>query len=178
MHFRVLRYFVFLSLIVGKGLHAEEVKLSEHLTIQKHPELKEQFICDIGHATFTSPKGWVPHPSEQNTYAILAPNGVKNVDERTKLITIEVGNPKNETVQEMGESFAKFLNAKLTEKPPKLDGEEAVRIKAIANPEKFFPVDSVIVYHGGRSFLLIGGAKEKDSVTEALDEIVRTWKWK
>jgi hypothetical protein len=159
-------------------LNAQEKKLSEYLTIKDHPELQGQFLCDIGLASFTSPKGWIPHPSDKNTYVILAPKGVKDSDNRTQTISVIVGTPTMMTVQEMGESFAKVIQGKLTEGALKLDGEEAVRVKATANPEKHFPVDCVIVYHSGRSFLLLGGAKEKDSTSEALDEILRTWKWK
>ena len=169
---------LFLLFSIANGaLSAEEIKLSEHLTIQKHPELEGQFVCDIGHATFTSPKDWSPHPSDKGTCVILAPKGEK-AEEPTKSISIMVGTPQNETVKEMAESFAKVIKGNLAENPSKLDGEETARVKAIANPPKVFPVDTVFAYHGGRSFLLLGGAREKDSTTEALNEIVRTWKWK
>lgn len=174
---QLLCFLVFLLPIISNRLHAQETKPPDRLTIQKHPELKGQFICDIGHATFTAPSGWKPYRSGNNTYVILVPANERPEDP-TKLISIDVGLPKTKTVRETAEAFAETWQGKLAQEPLKLDGADAVRVLATEDPDKLQPVDSVIVFHGGRAFLLLGGAKKKELPKEALDEIVRTWKWK
>ncbi len=177
MRIRDLIPAVFLNLLICGAIHAQEQKLSERLTIQIDAKEKGKIFCDIGHATFIAPVGWNPHPSGKNTYVILTPEN-ENTETLTKLISIDIGLTTTKTARETAEAFAKTWQGKLAEEPLKLNGEEAFRVLATADPDKVQPVDSIVIFHGGRAFLLMGGAKKKDAPSEALNEIVRTWKWK
>ncbi len=68
------RLFVVLGLLVAMSGVALAQK-AEGLSVKKSASDPKRFDCDIGFATFTTPKGWGVNRSDKPTYAILTPEG-------------------------------------------------------------------------------------------------------
>lgn len=147
------------------------------LTVEQVPDDAGRYTCDIKFATFKTPVGWQAHRSDKNTYAILTVANEAPA-QRTRMISIDIGKPVEPTARKLAEAFAKDWNGHVEDEVLELDGELAYRVVAEPDKSKIEPIDCVVAIRDGRAFLLIAGAKQKEYVSQAIDELVASWKWK
>ena len=149
----------------------------DDLIVTRDSEDKSRYRCELGFATFTTPKDWNPNSSDRPTYAILTHKD-EAYPKVTKMISIDAGKPTKPTSKAMAEEFAKKWNGKILDKTISLDGEDAYRVQCKPNAEKPQPVDCVVIVKDGRLLLIIAGATKKGEVETAVDDLIATWKWK
>jgi hypothetical protein len=149
----------------------------DRLVVRSDPDDPSRFICDVKFATFATPKGWRPNRSEKATYAILT-RADEAYPDITEMISIDIGKPVLPTAELTAEAFAKKWKGKVLKEPVKIDGEKGIRVTVTANKKDVRPIDCVVVIKDKRAFMLIGGAKEKNGLEKAIDELVASWKWK
>jgi hypothetical protein len=147
------------------------------LDVKPAPGDPTRFVCDIGFATFTTPKSWNPNRSGKQTYAILTPAD-ESYPKISKMISIDAGKSVEPTAKAFAEGFAKKSKGKVLEKSIDIDGETAYRVQCPPNPNKVQPIDCIAVIKDGRGVLLIAGAKKTGETDDAMNELVKTWKWK
>jgi hypothetical protein len=149
----------------------------DRLLVRSDPDEPSRFICDVKFATFKTPEGWRPNRSGKNAYAILT-----HVDEVypdvSEMISIDIGKPVLPTAELMAEAFAKKWKGKVLKDPIKVDGEKGFRVTITPYKKEVRPIDCVVVVKDKRVFMLIGGAKEKNGLEKAIDDLVASWKWK
>ena len=149
----------------------------KRLDVKPDPTDPSRFQCDIGFATFTTPKSWRPNRSGKSTYAILTQES-ETYPNVSKMISIDVGKPVDPTAKAIAEAFAKTWKGSVQEKTVQVDGQTGYRIKCPPSPNKVQPIDCIVVLNDGRAVLLIAGAKKTGDTDEALNELVKSWKWK
>lgn len=165
---------LFLLLSILCVAHAQNEK---RLDVKPDPTDGSRFQCDIGFATFTTPKSWKPNRSGKSTYAILTQEN-ESLPNISKMISIDVGKPIVPTAKAIAGAFAKTWKGSVQEQTIQVDGQPGYRIQCPPSPNKVQPVDCIVVVHEGRAVLLIGGAKKTGDTEEALNELVKSWKWK
>ena len=171
-----MRLIVF-SLIAIVGLPSAGYSQIERLVIERAPNDPSRYICDVGFATFTTPKNWVPNSSDKNTYAILT-HSKESYPNVTAMISIDIGKPVEPTAKRIAEAFAKKWSGQVLKSPIEIDGEKGCRVKIPPNNNEIRPVDCAVVVKDKRAFMLIGGAKTDNDTSEAIDDVIKTWKWK
>jgi len=151
--------------------------LADDLVVTRDLEDKSRYCCDLGFATFTTPKDWNPSRSNRQTYVILTHKD-ENPPKNTKMISIDGGKPIKPTSKEMAQEFANKWKGSILDKTVSLDGEEAYRVQCEPNAKKPQPIDCVVIVKDNRLLLIIAGATKKGEVEKAVDELIATWKWK
>lgn len=149
----------------------------ESLSIKKSASDPKRFECDIGFATFTTPKGWSVNRSDKPTYAILTPEGEAH-PKLTKMITIDAGKPTAKGPKATAEAMAKQFNGKVLDETLKVDGVEAHHVKCQADPKQLKPVECVVIANNDKVVMFIAGATKEDAAETAIKELVASWKWK
>lgn len=149
----------------------------ESLSIKKSASDPKRFDCDIGFATFTTPKGWSINRSDKPTYAILTPEGETH-PKLTKMITIDAGKPTAKGPKATAEAMAKQFNGKVLDETLKVDGVEAYYVKCQADPKQLKPVECVVIANNDKVVMFIAGATKADAAETAIKELVASWKWK
>jgi hypothetical protein len=149
----------------------------KRLDVKPDPKDPSRLQCDIGFATFTTPKLWKPNRSGKSTYAIPTPEN-EALPNISRMISIDVGKPVQPTAKAIAGAFAKTWKGSVQEQTIQVDGQPGYRIQCPPSPSKVQPVDCIVVVHEGRAVLLIGGAKKTGDTEEALNELVTSWKWK
>jgi hypothetical protein len=147
------------------------------LDVKPAPGDPTRFVCDIGFATFTTPKSWTPNRSNKSTYAILTQAG-ETFPKISKMISIDAGKPVDPTSKALAEGYAKKSNGKVLEKTIDIDGATGYRIQCQPNPDKVQPIDCIAIIKDGRAILLIAGARKTGETEDAMNELVKSWKWK
>ncbi len=147
------------------------------LEIKQDPSDVSRFLCDIGFATFTTPKSWKPNRSGKSTYAILTPDA-DAYPKISKMISIDVGKPVDPSPEAIAQGFAKTWKGAVQKETIQVDGEKGYRIVCPPDPNKVQPVQCIVVLKDGRAVLLIAGAKKSGETDEAMNELVKSWKWK
>jgi hypothetical protein len=137
----------------------------------------KRFDCDLGFATFTTPKGWNPNRSGGKTYVILTSEG-ETYPKITKMISIDGGKPAVPTAKGMADAFAKQWKGKVADEALKVDGQEAYRVLCEPNPKQPQPTDCVIMLKDERTLMFIAGATRTGETDEAMKELIASWKWK
>ena len=169
---------VIILMIIGNLRHSEWTAQDNKLSICNDPADASRFLCDVTYATFETPKGWVPNRSGKNTYAILS-RANETYPYLTRMISIDIGKPVEPTTKAVAEAFAnKWRKGQVEVLSLQIDGEVAFRVTVPPNNNTMQPVDCVIAMRDGVVFMLIGGAKANGDVSDALDEVVASWKWK
>lgn len=170
------RICLILFLLTSVHAYVSPVQAND-LVITRDSEDKSRYRCDLGFATFTTPKDWNPNRSNRQTYVILTHKD-ENPPKNTKMISIDGGKPTKPTSKEMAQEFAKKWKGSILGKTVSLDGEEAYRVQCEPNAEKSQPVDCVVIVKDNRLLLIIAGATKKGEVEKAVDDLIATWKWK
>ena len=143
----------------------------------KNPSDSSTYVCDVKFATFKTPKGWQPNGSDKNSYAILSRTN-ESYPNLSQMITVDIGKPAEPTAKASADAFAKEWRGKVEEETISLDGETALRVNIPPESNRLQPIDCILTIRNGRLFMLIAGAKEAGEVSSALDELVKSWKWK
>lgn len=167
------------ALLTVVSLASSAIGDDDRLKVHKDPEDPSRFICDVGHAMFTTPKGWRPNRSNGVTRAILSRSD-ETYPKLSRMISIDVGKPTKKTAKETAEAFARRWDGKVAERTVIVHGEQGYRVRIpadAANESKVTPRDCIVVMRNDQVFLLIGGAVEDVDVSKALDELVATWMW-
>jgi predicted Zn-dependent protease len=94
------------------------------------------------------------------------------------MISIDIGKAVTATAKSTAAALAKKWNGTVDDVPIKVDGEDGFRVKVTPSKKEVLPIDCVVVFKGERVFMLIGGAKEDSGLGKAIDEVVKSWKWK
>jgi len=149
----------------------------ERLVVRKGSKDPSLFVCETKHATFNVPKDWQPNQSGGATYAILTKSN-ETYPKVSQMISIDIGKPSEPTAKKLAEAFAKKFNGSVGEVAIEIDGEKGWRVTIPTDKKSIRPVDCIVAFKDGRSFLLIGAAKEAGDLPKALDELVAGWKWK
>ncbi|MFM8261564.1 MAG: hypothetical protein ACKN9S_04740 [Pirellula sp.] len=147
------------------------------LDVKPDPSDPSRFLCDIGFATFSTPKSWKPNRSGKSTYAILTPEA-EALPKISKMISIDVGKPVEPSPEAIAEGFAKTWKGTVQKDAIQVDGEKGYRIVCPPDPNKVQPVECIVVFKDGRAVLLIAGAKKSGETDEAMKALVKSWKWK
>lgn len=147
------------------------------IDVRRAPNDPTRYLCDIGFATFTTPKGWSPNRSDKPTYAILTHEG-ETYPQITKMISIDAGKPVSPTSKGMADALAKKWKGKVMGEIIELGGESAYRINCKPNPNRIQPIDCIVVVKDERVLMLIAGAKDLGEIDVALTELAASWKWK
>jgi len=149
----------------------------DRLVVKKDPSNASRFICDVKYATFKTPKGWRPNRSDKNTYAVLSRSN-ETYPNLTQMISIDIGKPVAPTAKAVADAFAKKWHGQVEESSLNIDGETGFRVTIPPDNKTVRPIDCVITMKRERVFMLIGAAKQNGELSNALDEIVASWKWK
>lgn len=147
------------------------------IDVKRAPNDPTRYVCDIGFATFMTPKGWNPNRSDKPTYAILTHEG-EAYPRITKMISIDAGKPVVPTSKGMADALAKKWNGKVLDKTIELGGESAYRVNCEPNPNRIQPIDCIVVVKDGRVLMLMGGARKAGETAVALTELAASWEWK
>ncbi|MFN6139668.1 MAG: hypothetical protein ACK480_14355 [Planctomycetota bacterium] len=154
-----------------------QAQTDRRLDVKPDPSDPSRFLCDIGFATFTTPKSWKPNRSGKSTYAILTPEA-DAYPKISKMISIDVGKPVDPSPEAIAQGFAKTWKGAVQKETIQVDGEKGYRIVCPPDPNKVQPIDCVVVLKDGRAVLLIAGAKKSGETDDAMNELVKSWKWK
>ena len=154
--------------------HAQDADV---IAVKRLPTDPSRFVCDIGFASFTTPKAWNPNRSDKPTYAILT--HVRETYPRiTKMISIDARKPVAPTSKGLAEALAKKWKGHVLKDTVELDGNLAYRVKCVANPDRVQPVDCVAIVRDGRALMLMAGALKVGETDAAMNALVTSWKWK
>ena len=168
----ILVLFCFCCIVSTKAFAQEE-----RLVVRKHPKDPGLFVCETKFATFNTPKDWQPNQSGGATYAILTKSN-ETYPKVSQMISIDIGKPSEPTAQKLAEAFAKRFKGSVGEEAIEIDGEKGWRVTIPADKKSIRPVDCIVAFKDGRSFVFIGAAKEAGDLPKAIDELVAGWKWK
>ncbi len=165
---------ILVSGLLAIPAHAQK---NEGLSVKKSSSDPKRFDCDVGFATFTTPKGWSVNRSDKPTLAILTPEE-EAYPKVTKMITIDSGKPTASGPKATAEAMAKKFNGKVLDETLKVDGVEAYHVKCKAEPKQMKPVECVVIANGDKVLMFIAGATKEDAAETAIKELVASWKWK
>lgn len=126
--------------------------------------------------SFVIPGGWSSiAPDRTKTKAMLLLGGTR-WDNAKGMIKIDVGVPTCPTVQETADSFARGGKGRVSPDAVNVDGEKGVRV-ATSSRSMSVPREVVVIYRNGKVYLVMAGALDGTEVSEALEQVLSTWKW-
>ncbi|MFT7629008.1 MAG: hypothetical protein ACI87E_000004 [Mariniblastus sp.] len=139
-------------------------------------KVEGQLINDIGIASFPTPTGWLPNRSGGLTSVILTREGTdpKTVED---MISIDVGEPLSERVQDSANALAKKFGGTTAKLPYLIDGAEAYRVSIPPNYEQLMPRECIAVHHGEHLCFLLGASKSNTEIWPVVEEIAQSWSW-
>jgi hypothetical protein len=89
---------------------------------------------------------------------------------------VDVGSPSLPSPQALADTFVKSLNGKVAKNTVDVDGEKGVRVttssKTLNDPRII-----IIVYRGGKAYLIMAATIEGTDATGVLEQIRKSWKW-
>ncbi|MBP90905.1 MAG: hypothetical protein CMJ64_30040 [Planctomycetaceae bacterium] len=94
------------------------------------------------------------------------------------MISIDIGKSAVGGLEDIAASFAEQWQGVVSEGTLEVDGVEALRVVISDKPAALQPKECIVVHYGDRACLLIGGTKGDKPISEVLDAIAKTWKWK
>lgn len=148
--------------------------------VRRHPDDETRLQAELRQAFFTVPKNWKPNlAGGPNKSAVILTFGAETKEEDlTARIDIGIGISKAPTSKDLAETWAKEWAGVVEKETVQLDGEEAYRVTIPADGT-LKPTEAILLVKDKRGFMLMGGAKEPSkALSEALEEIRKTWKWK
>ncbi len=126
--------------------------------------------------SFVIPGGWSSIAPDQNkTKAMLLLGGAR-WDNAKGMIKIDVGLPVYPTAYETAESFVRSAEGQVSPDAVNVDGEKGVRV-VIRSNSMAVPREVVVIFRQGHAYLVMAGAVDGTEVSEAIEEMLSTWKW-
>ncbi len=130
----------------------------------------------FGEFSFEIPGGWSNvTPDRAKTKARVLLDGT-NWQNAKGMIKVDVGTPAFPTAAEMAKSFATSADGRVAPGTLDFDGEIATKATTSStNVSK--PRVIIIIYRGGKSYLVMASGVEGVDVTKAIEHVRSTWKW-
>jgi hypothetical protein len=124
---------------------------------------------------FEVPAGWASvKPDREKTSAQLVLVG-KSAGSPDGMLKVDVGKPVMPTAMDTARALA-GKDGTVEDAPASIDGADGIRVR-IPNSGMERPSHVLVVYRGGRLFLIMcAGAKGVDTAS-AFDQVIRTWRW-
>jgi hypothetical protein len=130
---------------------------------------------DFGAFEFVIPAKWSRgNPDRAKTAAMLLLNGTawNNAD---GMIMVDVGKPAA-SAKELAQSLA-GKDGKIYPDKVSVDGVEGIKIESTSD-NMSRPKYAVVVIRDSKVYLIMAAQLPRTNVSEALDQIVKSWKWK
>jgi hypothetical protein len=121
------------------------------------------------------PDGWTRVDADRNkTAAMLLFNGTAwfNAD---AMIKIDVGKPTARSAMETAKALA-GADGKVFDVPVSVDGIDAIKVETTST-DMSRPKCAIVFHREGKVYLIMGAEKKGKRVSEALDQMVKSWKW-
>ncbi len=161
-----LRNVVFLTLIA----------LSVGLSCQAQVPSKDAGgRTDFGAFEFAIPSKWSRgKPDREKTAAMLLLNGTawNNAD---GMIMVDVGKP-TASAKELAQALA-GKDGKIYPDPVAVDGVEGIKVESTSD-NMSRPKFAFVVVRDSKVYLIMASQLPGTNVSEALDQVVKSWKWK
>lgn len=127
---------------------------------------------------FTIPDGWTrTRPDRKKTAVVLVKFG-STMDEVLAMIKIEVGRPVDENCIVAAEGLAVDWGGEVVDPNAQVDGVKAVSISSDYKGGQLQPVKGVIVFRDGKIYMIMGGVSVDEDISDEMDDIVSSWKWR
>lgn len=124
------------------------------------------------------PSGWKSFPRDRgkraSQWVALGVDGKPD-----KLIQIDCGQALDSTIQESATSLVKQLGGTVEKSKVDIDGVEAIKIVIPHRGSGMSPVEAIVTRHDGLTYFIFGAATAaaSNSSHDAIDEVLKSWKW-
>lgn len=138
-------------------------------------------------AAFAAPSGWsaIPNDKYKTIAQWVTPGGG---EAERSLITVEAGIVVGPSLEQVASKLAQGFNGEVLPDATTLDGERALRVRAVPEEDDLSPVEAVVCYHGDDLYLIMGGvaggagkgeAQQGRLTTcrEQVDAVRQSWRW-
>jgi hypothetical protein len=133
----------------------------------------------FGDFEFVIPAKWSRiTPDRPKTKAMLLLNGTAPND-CDAMIKVDAGKPAKPTAKELAAALA-GPGGKVYPDPVQIDGEEGFKVET-SSTDMTQPKFAIVVFHANKAYLIMGAKKqgvENNTLSEAIDQIAKSWKWK
>ncbi len=135
--------------------------------------------------SFELPDGWtrVP-PARPKTKATLLLGPVPRDMPRGKIpasskgmIQVDAGRPQFPSPNDTAAAFAKEYGGEVLSESVAVDGERGIAVRISSHNAALMPRRAIIVGRKGWQYMIMAGSVEDVDVSNALDQICKTWKW-
>ena len=129
----------------------------------------------FGEFEFAIPAKWSSvRPDREKTAVMLLLNGTawNNAD---AMIKVDVGKPAAPTAEELAKALA-GRDGKVYPDPVLVDGAKGVKVET-SSTDMSRPKFAIVVYRDGKAYLIMAAEKKGDAISDALDAVVKSWKW-
>jgi len=129
--------------------------------------------ASFGAFAFDVPAGWSrARPGRGKTAAMIM---LKRGGTTVGVVMVDVGRPTLPDARQAARAIVGATGEVLPE-PARVDGAEGVRAGAkTADLSK--PRHVVVVYRGGKVYIIMGGAAGGTDVSDAFERVLKTWRW-
>lgn len=123
---------------------------------------------------FEVPQGWTAvSPDREKTKAMLVLHGT--APDPSGILKIDVGMPAFPTPEALARAMA-GQDGHVDAEPIDVDGAKGTRVD-IPSEDMLRPRSVVVIYRGGRVYLIMGAHAHGADISEAFNEVLKTWKW-
>ncbi|MFN3194075.1 MAG: hypothetical protein ACE361_26440 [Aureliella sp.] len=164
---------VLMPLTIALYLGCEQSNDNGALTVTK---TGEQWVNDIGIASFPTPLGWMPNRSDGNTVIILTRQGA-DPETLEEMISIDVGKPVSSEVEGSADGLADKFGGTVSKLPYTVDGSEAYRVSIPPTFDSLMPRECIVIHHNQRVCFLFGGSKAQADLWPTVEAIAKSWQW-
>jgi hypothetical protein len=129
----------------------------------------------FGAFEFAIPSGWASiKPDREKTAAMLLLNGTaaNNAD---AMVKVDVGKPAAPTAKDLAKALA-GKDGKVYPDPVSVDGTDGIKVET-KSTDMSRPKLAIVIFRDEKVYLLMAAEKQGSHVSDAVDQIVKTWKW-
>lgn len=127
--------------------------------------------------SFELPYGWSRvSPDEPKTKAMLLLGG-ERWDVAKGMVKVDVGKPTSPDARATADGLAKNISGGVLPEPADVDGEQGIQVQASSHGATLSPIKAIVVFRGGRVYLIMAGEVAGTDVSDAFEHIRKTWKW-
>jgi hypothetical protein len=127
--------------------------------------------------SFELPNGWSRvTPDGENTQALLLFGGERR-DSAKAMIKVDVGTPASKNPKTVAASLAQDFGGNVQPEPADLDGARGVQVLAPPAGSGLSSKNAIVVIRHGELYLIIAGAVAGTDISDALEQVRKSWKW-
>jgi hypothetical protein len=129
----------------------------------------------FGDFEFLIPAKWASvKPDRPKTVAMLLLNGTtwNNAD---GMIKVDVGKPAASSAKALAAVLA-GNDGKVDGNLVSVDGSEGIKVET-PSTDMSRPKYAVVIFRGQKAYLIMAAQKRGTDVSEAMDEVIKTWRW-